>query len=249
SGRRRLVRGDLGGAAESFELAESRGLRRAAPLAAWARLLGGAPASFDDLRGLSCSERALSWMFGAEAAARARRPEAADLAWAALDARRLCATARSGGAAALFSDAAALRGLLGDLAGVRPGSERLLAPRLLGGTLAPGDGTAWRALAIGLQDLGDADGALSAFGRVGSPGADVLADKAVALALVGRTGEAKAMLAGALQADPGLAAAALTLGALLEGEGRADEARAVYEKALAAGGGRLSAELKRRLGR
>ena len=186
-------------------------------------------------------------MFRAEAAARERREDAPGLARAALDSKRSCAEARSGGGAALFSDAAAVRGLLAELSAVTPDGAELVSPRLLGATLAPGDGAAWRALAIGLQDLGDADGALEAFGRIGEPSADILSDKAVALALAGRAAEAKALLEDALRADPSLGAAALTLGALLEGEGRPDAARAVYERAWAAGGGRHRAELKRRL--
>lgn len=248
-GGRSLVQGRLSAAALSFDAAEASGLDRARPLAAWARFLGGLQSGdgFSDERGLSCGERALSSMFRAEAAARGGRADAGALAGAALDAKRSCAAARAGGAPALFTDAAALRGLLAELGAVTPGGQELSSPRLLGETLAPGDAAAWRALAIGLQDLGDADGALDAFGRIGAPSADVLSDKAVALAISGRVGEAKALLTDALQADPGLAAAALTLGALLEGEGRAAEAKAVYQRALAAGGGRLRGELERRL--
>lgn len=246
-GGRSLRRGDLLGAAADFDASAEAGLGRARPLADWARLLAGGVAGFRDVRGLSCAERALSGLFEAEAAALAGRPDAAGLARAALDARRSCALARSGGGGALFSDAAALRGLLAELAAVAPAGRRLASPRLLGATLAPADATAWRALAIGLQDLGDADGALDAYARVGPAAADVLADKAVALALSGRAAEAKALLEEGLRADPGLAAAALTLGALLEGEGDPDAARAVYRRALAAGGGRLRPELERRL--
>lgn len=247
-GRRRLLQGRLTAAALSFDAAEAAGIVRARPLGAWARLLDGVPSpTIADMRGLSCGERALATMFWAEAAAFVRHEGAGALVREALDAKRSCATTRSGDAPALFSDAAAVRGLLAELGAVTPKDQRLSSPRLLGLTLMDGDAAAWRALAIGLQDLGDADGALDAFGRIGAPAADVLSDKAVALAISGRVVEAKALLTDALRADPGLAAAALTLGALLEGEGRAVEAKAVYERALAAGGGRLRPELERRL--
>lgn len=238
-----------------FNQAARAGIDRARPLAGWSRLMVGEefwstlptsvtiPMDFTDTRGLTCAERALSGMFQAEAAALSRRPEAATLARAAVDVRRSCSGARSDAAPALSSEAAGLRALLAELAAVRPRYRLLLAPRLL----SPSDAPAWRALAIGLQDLGDSDGALEAYGHVGSGAADVLADKAVALALSGRTAEAKALLEEGLRADPGLASAALTLGALLEGEGKPEAARAVYERALAAGGGRLRPELERRL--
>ncbi|MDE2290479.1 MAG: hypothetical protein KGL53_00240, partial [Elusimicrobia bacterium] len=55
-----------------------------------------------------------------------------------------------------------------------------------------------------------------------------------------------AVLREALARDPGDASAALTLGALLEGEGKPEEARALYLTTLRAAKGPLRAELLRR---
>lgn len=63
-------------------------------------------------------------------------------------------------------------------------------------------------------------------------------DRGVSLLLLGRREEAAAELRAALERDPGLLSAALSLGTLLSSSGRAAEAREVYGRALAAAGAR-----------
>lgn len=255
-GRRRLSAGELGGAELDFGAAASAGVARARPLAAWAGALEGRATALAGLNGegLSCSERALLKLFRAEFSG----AEAGRAAAEALRLRAGCAFARGpdrGADRLLRGDAPALKLLLGDLAAARPRGRLLTAPPLLAGALQEpvADPGAWHALALGLQDLEDYGGSLSAYDRLlaaAPPTPGLLSDRGVALALAGRTGEAKAALGAALAADPGFAPAALTLGAMLEGEGNRGGAKTVYESALgSAKGGGLRGVLLKRLAR
>lgn len=242
-GERGLAAGRLSEARADFAVATAGGLPRAGLLGRWSAYLDGEAADFAACPGCTCADAALSELFAAEAGGPAS---------AALKARALCAFTRTpefGLERRLRAPEQSVRALLADMRPLVPRGRTLKAPRLLASALPPPaeDPAAWRALAVGLQDLGDVEGSLSVYGRVASGEAGLLADKAVALALAGRLEESKSFLKEALRADPSLGAAALTLGALLEGEGKPDEARAVYRRALESGGGGLSGELEGRL--
>ncbi|MBI5597661.1 MAG: hypothetical protein HY928_16355 [Elusimicrobia bacterium] len=252
-GRRRLVGGDLAGAREDFAAAAAGGLGEARMLESWTRRLSGEAVPFEEFPGLACAQRALAGLMRSEVLARDGSLDAARAeARSALEARASCAFARGpvGSAGALLaSQEQGIRSLLAELKPLVPRGLVLSAPRYLESALpAPASApAAWRALALGLQDLGDLEGSLALSGRL--DGAGALADRGVALALAGRGEEAEAQLARALELDPAQTGAALTLGALLESQGKAGEAKAVYDKALAASRGPLRAELQRRLGR
>jgi tetratricopeptide (TPR) repeat protein len=244
-GQRGLAAGRLAEARSDFEAAAASGLPRAALLARWSGFLAGEPAEFGACPGCSCAEAALSELFGAEAGGSAA---------AALSARARCAFTRTPEPefeARLRAPAQSVRALLADVRPLVPRGRVLRAPRRLAEALPPANEglAAWRALAVGLQDLGDVEGSLAVYGRLASSEGGLLADKAVALALAGRLPEAKALLEEALRANPSLGPAALTLGALLEGEGNPEAARAVYRRALDASSGDLQDELKKRLSR
>ncbi|MBI3300334.1 MAG: hypothetical protein HYZ75_19375 [Elusimicrobia bacterium] len=254
-GRRLLRAGSLAEARADFQAAVAGGVDRAEPLAAWSGLLSGGTLDMKTADGLPCATRALSVFFGAEALALQGRQGAAQAAaLEAVEARRACAFVRVGAGAAqarLKATAQAVRALLADLAPLVPRGRVLAAPRLLTAAFSafPPDRESWLALAIGLQDLADSEGAVAAHDGMAEAGAAASpADRGVALVLAGRRDEGRAALTAALAADPACAPAALSLGAVLEGDGKPAEARAVYERALAAGGGRLRGELKRRLG-
>ena len=252
-GRRRLSGGDLEGAREDFAAAADAGLAEARLLERWARLLSGERVPFGEVPGLTCAQRASAGLMRAQAlASEGSVSQARDEVRRALEGRAACAFARGsdGPAGALLSSQAqAVRSVLAEFRPLVPRGLRLAAPRLLEAAL-PGpdaDPASWRALALGLQDLGDLEGSLELSSRVGGAGA--MAERGVALALAGRAEEARAALERALALDPAQTGAALSLGAVLESQGKGAEARAVYEKALAASRGPLRAELERRLGR
>ncbi|MBI2362234.1 MAG: hypothetical protein HYV15_02475, partial [Elusimicrobia bacterium] len=211
-GRRRLSGGDLAGAREDFAVAADGGLAQARLLEYWTRRLSGEPVPFGEFPGLACAQRALAGLMRSEALARDGSLDAARAeAVAALERRASCAFARgpaNPAGALLASKEQAVRALLAELKPLVPRGLVLSSPRYLESALsAP---VALRALALGLQDLGDLEGSLALYGRIGGAGAD----RGVALALAGRVEEAIAELSKALELDSGQTGAALTLGAL-----------------------------------
>lgn len=97
----------------------------------------------------------------------------------------------------------------------------------------------WLSAALLRQQLGDFQKALGIFARLlaEKPEPALLADKGLCESLAGRPAEAESDLREALRLEPGAASASLTLGAVLMGQGRLEEAARVYDAALRAGPG------------
>ncbi|MEK7234921.1 MAG: tetratricopeptide repeat protein [Elusimicrobiota bacterium] len=156
----------------------------------------------------------------------AGRPEAALLALA--EARKLC------------SGAEALRRLAGAYheIGEPRQAARLLWPLTADRTnaSAPDDQAALARLYTEMREYDKALRLLDKLVRLNPKDAAWRNDRGVVLLLLGRKEQVIAELRLALDRDPGLMSAALSLGTLLSSTGRGREAREIYDRALARGG-------------
>jgi tetratricopeptide (TPR) repeat protein len=261
-GARRILDGDFRGAAADLSRAEESqaGLPGVALRRAWALALDGRPEellAFAPSPEDSVQDAAAAELLRAEILERLGRSKEAQ---AAVD--RAVARQRSGGRVRraeteeerralelLGSEDAARLQLLGALLPYRPSGRRY---RILGRLLPPSGpaaGALSRRRAILLQDLGEGNAAVSELAELlkkNPSSAKLWSDKGVAECLAGRPEAAAKDLERAIRLEPGYLPAYLTLGALLTEQGRADEARRLYDRALAARGG--DAELRAALG-